>query len=74
MEPYRTRYAQASLSLPETERLAAKVLCLPTGTAVGQAEISAICQIIQFLTREGNVVRKQMLTQSLRRHPLKSYF
>jgi dTDP-4-amino-4,6-dideoxygalactose transaminase len=74
MEPYRTRYAQASLSLPETERLAAKVLCLPTGTAVGQAEISAICQIIQFLTREGNVVRKQMLTQPLRRHPLKSYF
>jgi dTDP-4-amino-4,6-dideoxygalactose transaminase len=74
MEPYRSRYAQASLSLPETERLAAKVLCLPTGTSVGQAEISAICQIVQFLAREGNVVRKQMLTQPPRRHPLKSYF
>jgi len=74
MEPYRTRYAQASLSLPETERLAAKVLCLPTGTAVGQAEISTICQIIQFIAREGSAIKGRMLKLPLRHHPLKSYF
>jgi len=74
MEPYRTRYAQASLSLPETERLAAKVLCLPTGTAVGVSEISAICQIIKFLAREGRRVKERMLKQPLQQHPLKSYF
>jgi dTDP-4-amino-4,6-dideoxygalactose transaminase len=71
MEPYRTRHSKATLSLPETEKLAAKVLCLPTGTGVGGDEISAICQIIQFLAREGNAMRRQMLTQPLRRHPLK---
>ena len=51
MEPYRTRYAQASLSLSETEKLAARVLCLPTGTAVGSDEISAICDIITVTIR-----------------------
>ncbi|PYJ68117.1 MAG: dTDP-4-dehydro-6-deoxyglucose aminotransferase, partial [Verrucomicrobia bacterium] len=45
MEPYRTRYPQASLWLPETERLANKVLCLPTGTAMGSTEIKGICQL-----------------------------
>src|SRR6266496_6707291 len=42
MEPYRTRYPQASLLLPETERLAKRVLCLPTGSAVNSSEITAI--------------------------------
>ena len=71
MEPYRTRYTQASLSLPETEKLAARVLCLPTGTAVGGDEISEICQIIKFVTDEGSAVKERMLKQPLRRHPLK---
>src|SRR4029450_4947712 len=44
MEPYRTRDLRAALFLPETERLATRVLCLPTGTAIGGDEISAICQ------------------------------
>ena len=71
MEPYRTRSAQASLSLPETEKLAARVLCLPTGTAVGSDEISAICDIIKFVADEGCVVKERMLKQPLRHHPLK---
>ena len=71
MEPYRTRSAQASLSLRETEKLAARVLCLPTGTAVGSDEISAICDIIKFVADEGCVVKERMLKQPLRHHPLK---
>ncbi|HEY8651190.1 MAG TPA: aminotransferase class I/II-fold pyridoxal phosphate-dependent enzyme, partial [Chthoniobacterales bacterium] len=71
MEPYRTRYAQASLSLPETEKLAARVLCLPTGSAVGSDEITAICDIIKFVTGEGSAVKERMLKQPLRHHPLK---
>ena len=71
MEPYRTRYAQASLSLPETEKLAARVLCLPTGTAVGSDEITAICDIIKFVAGEGSAVKERMLKQPLRHHPLK---
>jgi dTDP-4-amino-4,6-dideoxygalactose transaminase len=71
MEPYRTLYAQASLSLPETEKLAARVLCLPTGTAVGSDEITAICDLIKFVAREGKAVKERMLKQPLRHHPLK---
>ena len=32
LEPYPTRFPEADLRLPETRRLAARVLCLPTGT------------------------------------------
>jgi dTDP-4-amino-4,6-dideoxygalactose transaminase len=74
MEPYCTRNPRATLSLPETERLATKVLCLPTGTAVGGEEISAICQIITFVARERRAVKERMLKPPLRHHPLKSYF
>jgi dTDP-4-amino-4,6-dideoxygalactose transaminase len=47
MEPYRSSSAAGGGSLPETERLAARVLQLPTGTAVGPAEIATICGIIR---------------------------
>ena len=74
MEPYRTRYPQASLLLPETERLANKVLCLPTGTAMGSTEIKGICQLIQLIACESEAVKERMLKQPLRHNPLKSYF
>lgn len=74
MEPYRTRDLRAALSLPETERLATRVLCLPSGTAVGRDEISAICQIIKFVAGEGRAVKQRMLKPPLRHHPLKSHF
>ena len=74
MEPYRTRYPQASLWLPETERLANKVLCLPTGTAMGSTEIKGICQLIQLIACEREAVKERMLKQPLRHNPLKSYF
>ena len=73
MEPYRTLYAQASRSLPETEKLAARVLCLPTGTAVGSDEITAICDIIKFVADKGSAVKERMLKQPLRHHPLKKF-
>ena len=37
MEPYRSTWPDEGRWLPETERLAARVLQLPTGTAVGPA-------------------------------------
>jgi dTDP-4-amino-4,6-dideoxygalactose transaminase len=48
MEPYRSYYPNAGLLLPETNKIAAKVLCLPTGTAVDPAQIKIICAIIKF--------------------------
>jgi len=47
MEPYRSYFPHAGLLLPETEKLAQKVLVLPTGTAISEEDIRKICQIIQ---------------------------
>jgi len=48
MEPYRSNFPNAKLTLPETENLTLKVLQLPSGTAVGEEEISYICKLIRF--------------------------
>jgi dTDP-4-amino-4,6-dideoxygalactose transaminase len=47
MEPYKSHFPHAGLLLPETERLAGRVLLLPNGTAVGPSEIDQICGIIR---------------------------
>lgn len=48
MEPYRSSFPWAGLVVPETEKLVQRVLVLPTGTAVGPAEISQICRLIRL--------------------------
>lgn len=47
MEPYRSYFPHAGLLLPETEKLVERVLILPTGTAVGEAEVKNVCHIIR---------------------------
>ena len=42
MEPYRSLYPHTSLLLPETERVAARVIVLPTGTRVDVSDIQLI--------------------------------
>lgn len=49
MEPYRSMMPQASLWLPETERLARRLLALPTGAAIAAPEVGAICAIIRLV-------------------------
>lgn len=55
MEPYKSYYPQARLMLPVTEKIAGRVLCLPTGAGVGEEEIDTICGLIRtamFQSRE----------------------
>ncbi len=47
MEPYRSYYPNASLLLPETERLCERVLSFPTGTAIDAKDIACICNIVR---------------------------
>ncbi|OKK01431.1 aminotransferase class I/II-fold pyridoxal phosphate-dependent enzyme [Amycolatopsis sp. CB00013] len=48
IDPYRGRPdVHTPLPLPRTEALCERVLSLPTGTAVGPAEIAAVCEIIR---------------------------
>jgi dTDP-4-amino-4,6-dideoxygalactose transaminase len=60
MEPYRSYFPHAGLLLPNTERLAARVLSLPTGTAVGLDEICKICQIIRLAVVHGHEIRERL--------------
>jgi len=53
MEPYRTLFPEAGNNLPVTENLCASVLVLPTGTAVGPAEIDAVANIIRVMVTSG---------------------
>ncbi len=48
-EPYRSYYPNAELLLENTVSAASKVLCLPTGTAIGQEDIEGICTLIDFI-------------------------
>jgi len=47
MEPYKSYFPHAGLLLPETEKLSTKILILPTGTSINEAQIRLICQVIK---------------------------
>src|SRR5712692_1028736 len=55
MEPYRSNLP--GLLLPETDRLAERVLCLPTGTAVEESDIRIICQLLKLIIGNAGEVR-----------------
>jgi dTDP-4-amino-4,6-dideoxygalactose transaminase len=61
MEPYRSYYPHARLLLPETEKLAQRVMLLPTGTAISESDIAVICSILDRAIRHSPKVRKRLL-------------
>jgi dTDP-4-amino-4,6-dideoxygalactose transaminase len=48
MEPYRSLYPQSRRWLPRTEELVQRILILPTGTAVSEAEIEGVTDLIRI--------------------------
>ena len=60
MEPYRSHFPNAGLLLPETERIAARVIVLPTGQAVDASAIGLICQIIRQAIAQAPAVRERL--------------
>ena len=51
MQPYRTLFPDAHLRLPETENVAARVIVLPTGTAMGTEAIHLVGDLIRVAAR-----------------------
>lgn len=51
MEPYRSLQPNAGLLLPETERVAAKVIVLPTGQTITPDNVENICGIISGMLK-----------------------
>jgi dTDP-4-amino-4,6-dideoxygalactose transaminase len=60
MEPYRSSFPEAGLRLPETERLANRVLCLPTGTAVEERHISIISRILRLVLQDRAEIKRRL--------------
>lgn len=57
MEPYRSYYPHAGLLLPITERVAQRVLLLPTGTAIEPEAVVKICQLLRTAVANADEVR-----------------
>ena len=57
MPPYRDLYPEAGASLPETERLAESVLCLPTGETLTAEDVAAICGIVRLAVSHSGELR-----------------
>ncbi|HEY6119799.1 MAG TPA: aminotransferase class I/II-fold pyridoxal phosphate-dependent enzyme [Pyrinomonadaceae bacterium] len=64
MEPYRSYFPHAGLLLAETERMANRVLCLPTGTGVSESDIGLICQLIRLVVEKGSEVAARFDSQN----------
>lgn len=60
MEPYRSYFPLSKLWLPETERMATRVLVLPTGAAVTPETIARIGQIIRLVVSRGRDIRERL--------------
>jgi dTDP-4-amino-4,6-dideoxygalactose transaminase len=60
MEPYRSLFPDAYLSLPQTEKLTKRIMILPTGTAVGEQEIEIIGDILRSAIANADEIRKQV--------------
>ena len=63
MEPYRSYFPHAGLLLPETEKLAERIMVLPTGTSINFNDIKVICQIIRLAINQNeriNMYRNQL--------------
>ncbi len=64
MEPYRSFFPHAGLLLTETESLARRVLLLPTGTAVGPADVAEICAVLGLALDHPDVVAQGLANRA----------
>jgi len=60
MKPYCDLFPEAGERLPATERLCARLLCLPNGAAIGVQHIERICEIIRFAIRNASQVKARL--------------
>ena len=60
MEPYRSFYPLAGLTLPQTERISDRVLALPTGTAIGHRDIEMVASVIRTALRDATEVKQAL--------------
>ena len=69
MEPYDSRDPAAGRRLPVTERVLAALLLLPTGSAVGPAEVRTVTSIIRTAVTHGRAVREELARRRVSPRP-----
>jgi dTDP-4-amino-4,6-dideoxygalactose transaminase len=57
MEPYKSFFPNAHLLLPQTERLSAQIMVLPTGQALAVEQVQKICDLIKTALSKSDEVR-----------------
>jgi dTDP-4-amino-4,6-dideoxygalactose transaminase len=62
MEPYRSLFPHAGLLLRRTEQLAARVLQLPTGTAIGLEQIARISSLLRGALEHAKQISSRLAT------------
>lgn len=60
MEPYKSLQPNAGLLLPQTERVAARVIVLPSGTAAEGGVVQKTCDIIRRAFKDAKAVREAL--------------
>ena len=60
MEPYRSYFPHASLTLPETEKVCGRVMVLPNGTSVDEAAVEKICRVMGAAVTSAEAVRARL--------------
>ncbi|MGY1670990.1 DegT/DnrJ/EryC1/StrS family aminotransferase [Geodermatophilus sp. SYSU D00710] len=60
LEPYRSMYDGVAVRMPETDRVARRVLSLPTGTGVGEEDIEVITRVIRRAMKAGRTLVREM--------------
>jgi len=60
MEPYRSLQPHAGLLLPATERLARRVMALPTGTGVDSAAIVRLCHLLRSAISNASEIARRL--------------
>lgn len=64
MEPYRSYFPHAHLLLANTDRIGQRVLSLPTGTAIGEKEVTGTCAIIRFVVENSAEISARLGDQA----------
>ena len=60
MEPYRSYFPHASLTLPQTEKVCRRVMVLPNGTSVDEQAIHKICGVLRTAVDNAEKVMQQL--------------
>ena len=60
MEPYKSMQPDVSHHLPQTERVSARVLVLPTGETVSPEDIRRVCNIIRVAVEHGDGLMERL--------------